>query len=246
MADGGLGRRRAARRGDGARLRPRAGPLEPRRRVRGGRPALRRPDGLLALDHVLRRPHAGQARHRGADVAAVRPRPRDRQRAVLPRLRARARPCAAPLPDALRGHVGPAPRPRPRRSAPRWWPCSCSPRRRSAPGRTRRRPPCATWSARRTATAASAPRPARGRRRCTRAGPRSAWRRRDATRATSTTTRSPTSARMPTRCAATWASARGPSSPCGPPARARSRPGDGTWSRRSPARSRATARGRDA
>ena len=58
----GWGARRAARGGHGARLRPRARPLEPRRRVRRGRAALRRADEPLALDHLLRRPHAGQAR----------------------------------------------------------------------------------------------------------------------------------------------------------------------------------------
>ena len=83
----------------------------------------------LHLGHVLRRPQPGQARRLLRDVAAVRPRPRRRQRAVLPALGPALVRALDPLPrSASRSPGGPR-----RRSRPRCSPRSCSPPPRRAP-----------------------------------------------------------------------------------------------------------------
>ena len=106
VADGGLGRGRRRRR----RARPRRGSparaAAARRGVRDRLAGVRGGDEPLHVGHLLGRPHARQAGGDLRDVAAVRPRPRGRQRAVLPRLRPGARARAGPLPDALRGPLG--------------------------------------------------------------------------------------------------------------------------------------------
>ena len=121
------------------------------------RPRVRRGDEPLALGHLLGRPHAAKLGAGVRDLAAVRHRPRARQRRLLPRLRPGARARAAPLPDPLRDHLAPA-----ARRPPAWpwrWPrcssrCRCGRRR---PRRRKRR--CATWSARRTADGGIGPAP---------------------------------------------------------------------------------------
>ena len=86
-------------------LRPRARAYSARRGLRDRRPRLRRGDEHQLLDHLQRR-----AVDRAADrllrlLAAVRHRPRDRQRGLLPGVRAGAGPGLAALPHPLRHHL---------------------------------------------------------------------------------------------------------------------------------------------
>ena len=105
LADGGLGggggRRRAAR---PAAARPRAQPFRAGRRVRPGRSRLRSLDGRLPVD-AHRAPGPRQLPCRLCQLAPLQPRPRDRQRGLLPVDRPGVHPFAAALPAAPRGEL---------------------------------------------------------------------------------------------------------------------------------------------
>ena len=111
---------------------------------------------------LLGRPHGGQAGGHVRDLAAVRHRAHDRQRAVLPRVRAR-RSCARSRATGGGSRSAGCRCRRRRSSCSRSWrsPSRRRPRaRRTPPTRPPPAPPCATWSRRRTTTAAGAARPA--------------------------------------------------------------------------------------
>ena len=139
LADGGLGggggRRRAAR---PAPARARAQPLRAGRGVRPGRSRLRGLDGRLPVD-AHRAPGPRQLPCRLCQLAALQPRPRDRQRGLLPVDRPGVHPFAAALPAAPGGELAALAghdrgRAGPRRAHPRR---ACR-RRRRDPERTRR------------------------------------------------------------------------------------------------------------
>ena len=101
----GWGDRGADRRRARAGLWPRTRPRVARDRLRGGEPRLRGSDERVDVDHLLGRPLARQALVLLRGLVPVRRRPRARQPAVLPRLRAGARPRVAALPHPLRGDL---------------------------------------------------------------------------------------------------------------------------------------------
>ncbi len=169
---GGAPARAAARRDGTAVDRP----LAARDRLLRGRVRVHGRPGRRRLGD-LQRPQLAAARHLRRQGARVRRDPRDRLPAVRARLRSGADAVDPALRAATAGQVAAARRGRAddrraRRGRTAGGPASAGRARAPRAGSTGRSPTC---SAPRTATAASAPRPARGRTRCTRAGRRSGW-----------------------------------------------------------------------